>query len=226
VGAWAHNTISWAVDGRRELSGACVAVSVVVVTVWVLDTALDAVSGAVTAGFVVVIGGDVAAKRRGSGPERWGCGVSGGAVDRLGSVCRRFRAVGGGGSCWDSSREVVVGVVDNNDGGCVGADGGDVAALVEKGGLVTREVGSFLVWVVASVAFVVVCMLKSTRGAVLAFFVEVEPSSSAVGVTWVVASMTIGVAGVTWMSTSAVVAASVWVSTSSSKTAPRNSARA
>ena len=39
-----------------------------------LDAALDAVSGVSAAGFVVVVGGDVAAELRGSGLERGGCG--------------------------------------------------------------------------------------------------------------------------------------------------------
>ena len=43
---------------------------------------------------------------------------------------------------------VVVNGVGTVDGGCAGVDGGDVAALAGKGGLVMRAVGSFLVWVV------------------------------------------------------------------------------
>ena len=46
-----------------------------------LDAALDAVSGVSAAGFVVVVGGDVAAELRGSGLERGGCG---GCRDELG----------------------------------------------------------------------------------------------------------------------------------------------
>ena len=57
--------VCWVVDCHCELSGACVAISVVVVAVWVLDTALNTIFGVVAVGFVVV-GGDVAAATGGS----------------------------------------------------------------------------------------------------------------------------------------------------------------
>jgi hypothetical protein len=44
----------------------------VVVTVWVVDTALDTVSGVVTAGFVVAASGDLAAIMGSSGCKRRG----------------------------------------------------------------------------------------------------------------------------------------------------------
>jgi hypothetical protein len=101
----------------------------------VLDSALDAVSGVVTTGFVVVVGGDVATKRRGSGCERRGWGDSRGGLGRPGSVCRRFRGAGGrfgaGGMVWVVVVDVV-GVVDVADGGC---------ANVVSGGLVTTVLG-------------------------------------------------------------------------------------
>ena len=71
----------------------------------------------------------------------------------------------------------VVGVVD---GGCVGVVNGDVAALGELVGLVTKALGSSVVWVNASVVSVVVSVLKSALGAVFAVW---EAVSSVVGAT-------------------------------------------
>ena len=45
---------------------------------------------------------------------------------------------------------MIVDVVDNDDGGCAGIDGGDVAVLAGEGGLVMRAVGSSSVWVAIS----------------------------------------------------------------------------
>jgi hypothetical protein len=53
-------------------------------TSWVLGTALDAVSSVVVAGFVITVGGDVAAERRGLGLVWRGCGGCGGC---RGAVC-------------------------------------------------------------------------------------------------------------------------------------------
>jgi hypothetical protein len=75
---------------------------------------------------------------------------------------------------------VVVAVVDNVgviDGGCVGIIGSDVAALIVEGGLVTRVVVLFSVWVVASVVFVVVCILKLMWSAIHTFVSELVLSS-------------------------------------------------
>jgi hypothetical protein len=77
--------------------------------------------------------------------------------------------------------EVVVVAIVNNvgiiDGGCVGIVGGEVAALTVEGGLVTRAGVSFLVWEVASVVFVVVCILKLMRSSICMFFGELGLSS-------------------------------------------------
>ena len=70
-----------------------------------------------------------------------------------------------------------VGVVD---GGCVGVVNGDVAALGELVGLVTKALGLSVVWVNASVVSVVVSVLKSALGAVFAVW---EAVSSVVGAT-------------------------------------------
>jgi hypothetical protein len=71
------------------------AVSVVVVVVWVPDTALVTITEVVAAGVVGGGGCDVATAmgRSGRGGRGWGLGW--GAVVRLGSVCRRLRGVGG-----------------------------------------------------------------------------------------------------------------------------------
>jgi hypothetical protein len=147
-------------------------------TSWVLATALDAVSGMVVAAFVDVVGGDVAAKRRGSGLERRGSGGCRGAVGRLGKVCRRFCGARGGFGAEDRVVVVVVDVVGIVDGGCAGVVNDDVVALAVKGRLVTRAAGSFSVWVVASVVSVVVCILKSMQSVVSAFFSEYKCSLS------------------------------------------------
>ena len=78
-------------------------------------------------------------------------------------MCRRFQ---GAVRCFEAGVELVVVVVDNSvdavdgvvdiaDGGCVGIVSSDVATLGGLGGLVTRAVGSVLVWAVGSAGFVV-----------------------------------------------------------------------
>ena len=51
---------------------------------------------------------------------------------------------------------VVVSNICNIDGNCVAIASSDVAVLAGKGGVVTQELGSFLVCAVASIAFEVV----------------------------------------------------------------------
>ena len=101
-----------------------------------LDTALVVVSRGVVAVAATVVDDDVALAVGGLGHERRGWGVSRGAVDRFGIVCRRFRGV------WDwfgagevavvvvvNSVDAVDGIVDIVDGGCVGVVSSDVATL-------------------------------------------------------------------------------------------------
>jgi hypothetical protein len=226
------NSVCWAVGGRRGLSGARVAISGVVGAVWVLTVAQVVVSRVVSAGNVGVGSGDVAVAGCGSRCETGGLGVDWGAVGRFGSVCRRLRGAGGSFEARAELVVVVLDVVDIVDGtdGAVASD--DVAVNGDGGGLVA------VVWV-----------LESTRSVVSAFFVEVEVSSSggsvcraahrrswaglvctavstAVGAAWVLTLTVVVTAGVVWTSTLLVVTSSVWVSASSSKTAPRNSSRA
>ena len=52
------------------------------------------------------------------------------------------------------------------DAGCAGIVTGDVAMLGGLGGPVTKALGSFGVWVDASVVFVALSVVKSTLGAV------------------------------------------------------------
>jgi hypothetical protein len=87
-----------------------------------------------------------------------------------------------------------------------------VAVALGGEGLVTGAGGSFSVWVVASVVFVVGFVLKSMQ--------------SAVCMVWEAVSVVLGGVGVVWMSTPVVVTSSVWASSSSTKTAPRKSALA
>jgi hypothetical protein len=124
---------------------ASLTVSGVSVVVWVLDDAQVVVFRVGAVGFVIVVGGDVATKRWGSEHERRGWGLGWDMVGWPGSECRRFRGAGRGGSGWNSSCEVVVDVVDNDDGGCAGVDGGDMAGLAQEGGVVPRAAGLFSV---------------------------------------------------------------------------------
>ena len=75
---------------------------------------------------------------------------------------------------------VVVDVVDVVDGGCAAIVTDDVATLGELVGLVTKALGSSVVWVNASVVSVVVSVLKSALGTVFAVW---EAVSSIVGAT-------------------------------------------
>ena len=131
--------------------------------VWVLDVAQVVILVGVVAGNVAVVDGDVVAERRGSGLERGGWGVTRGAVDWFGIVCRHFRGVWGG--FWAGGELVVVvndGVVvvghsaDVVDGGCAGVVDGDVAASRVVLGCMLR------VWVAISVVLGVTWVLKLT----------------------------------------------------------------
>jgi hypothetical protein len=64
----------------------------------------------------------------------------------------------------------IVDVVDNVDGGCASVVSDDMAALTDESRCVTGAVGSFSVWVVASVVFVLVCILKSTQSDICMVF--------------------------------------------------------
>jgi hypothetical protein len=84
------------------------------------------------AGFVVVVGGDMAAELRGSGLERGGCGGCRDELGRSGSVCHRFPDVRGGSEAGDRVVVVVDNSVDAVDGGVdvVGSGGdGDLAGI-------------------------------------------------------------------------------------------------
>ena len=169
------------------------------------------VSGVTVAGVAVDVVSDVTVERRGLGCEEGGGGSRWGSMSRLGSVCRRFRGAGGG---FGAGGEVVV-VVDDGvvvvDAGRAGVVTGDVATLGVGGEPVTKAMGSSSVWVAVSVIFVVVCILNSTPSAICVVW---EAVSSVLGAAWVLASFQVVVLG------------SVWVSASSSRTAPRRSARA
>ena len=104
-------------------------------------------------------------------------------------------------------------------GGCAGGDSSDVTTLGGVLGCLMKV--CMAVSVVSGVAW----ELKSTCG-ISVFFTKVNCSLSGVGATWVVASITVGVVGITWMLMLMVVAALVWASASSSKIAPWNSALA
>src|ERR1700733_8864272 len=80
-----------------------------------LHTALDAVSGVFTAGFVVIVNDDVAAEQAGSGCETRGWGARWSTIDGPGSECQRLQAAGRKDSCWGTSREVFVVVVAVNN---------------------------------------------------------------------------------------------------------------
>ena len=97
-----------------------------------------------------------------------------------GSECRRSEGPGGGSG---AEGPVVVVVLDDVvvvDGGCVAVVTDDVVTLGELLGLVTKVLGSSVVWVNASVVSVVVSVLKSALGAVFAVW---EAVSSVVGAT-------------------------------------------
>jgi hypothetical protein len=76
-----RNSMSGVAHCRCGLSGAWVAISVVVMVVWVLDPALAVVSGGLIAGVATVVDCDVAVATGGSGCEWRGCGLGFGAVE-------------------------------------------------------------------------------------------------------------------------------------------------
>jgi hypothetical protein len=164
--------VCWAVDHCCGLPGAWAAVSGVSAVVWVLDEAWVVVWGMVAAGFVTVVGCDMAAGQQGSGHERRGSGGCRGAVGRLGKVCRHFCGARGGFGAGDRLVVAIVDIVGIVDGGCAGIVNDDMVALAVKGRLVMRAAGLFSVWVVASVGSVVVCILKSMQSIVSMFFSE------------------------------------------------------
>ena len=137
-------------------------------------------------------------------------------------MCHHFQGAGG---CFSAGDKKVVVVVDNVgivDGGCVGVVNGDVAAL---GGVLGC---SMKVCVAVSVVWGVAWVLKSLQIVVLSLGGSVWRAahrhsgsslvcvavSSVLGAVWVLASLQVVVSG------------SVWVSASSSKTAPWKSSRA
>ena len=75
-----HNAICWAVNGHHELAREWVAISGVVLAIWMLDAAVGVVSWRVAAGVVIVIGCDVAVARDRHRCEVGSWGVSRGAV--------------------------------------------------------------------------------------------------------------------------------------------------
>ena len=138
------------------------------------------VSRLVATDFVAVVRCDVAVEQGGSGREQRSWGLDCSAVDRPGRECRRLGAVV---RCFVAGSRVVVAVVNDvggSDGGCAAVVTDDVATLGELVGLVTKALGSSVVWVNASVVSVVVSVLKSALGAVFAVW---EAVSSIVGAT-------------------------------------------
>jgi hypothetical protein len=114
----------------------------VLVVVWLLDGALFVVWRVAAAAVATVVGIDVVAGRRGSGLERRGWGVSRGAMDRVGSVCRRFRSFWGLFEVEGKVVVAVVNVVDVGDGGRVVVVHGDMAVVTGLGGLISGAVGA------------------------------------------------------------------------------------
>jgi hypothetical protein len=144
----------------------------------VLDEARVVVLGVVAAGFVAVVGGDVAVATGGSG-------------------CRR----GGWGACWGgrkTSHETVIDVVDNVDGGCAAVVIDDVVtsrAVLGCSAQVCEAVSQVLgrsVDVPASFSrhsstSVAVCIAVSTESVVVVW----DAVSVVIGVTWVAASVVV-----------------------------------
>jgi hypothetical protein len=127
VCSFSCHSVCWAVDGRRGSSSVWVAVSEVSEVVWVLDTALVAVSGVVATGVAAIVGSDVAAAQGCSGRNGRGWGLGRGDMYRFGSECRCSRGADG---CLEAGNGVVVAIVDDvvdGDGGCAGVVSGDVA---------------------------------------------------------------------------------------------------
>ena len=168
--------------------------------------------GAREAALVAVADGDVAVSVGSSGCKRGGWGRGWGAVGSSGSECHRSEGPGGGSG---AEGPVVVVVLDDVvviDGGCAAVVTDGMATLGELVGLVTKALGSSVVWVVASIVFVVAFVLKLMQ--------------SAVCMVWEAVSVVVGGVGIVWMSMLVVVTPSVWVSASSIKTAPQKSALA
>ena len=167
-----------AADCRTTSFRAWQSVHHVTAIVCALDETQVVVSRVVVTGVTVIVGRDVAVRKRGSGLERGGWRRCWCVVRWPGSECRRFRGAGSNFGAGDEAVVVVDDVVGVVDGGCAGVVSGGVAALEGQGGLETRAVGSFSVWVASSVVVVVVCIPKSMQSIVSAFFSKVTPLSS------------------------------------------------
>ena len=134
--------VTWfCLQGCCRLSTAWVAFSEVVIAVWVLDTALLAVSGVATAGVAAVVGSDVAVVTGGSWCLIKGQGLGWGAMGWPGSECHRFQGPGGCFEAWDEVIVVVINDVGAIDGGCAGVVKGDVAGNGGGRGLVLTALG-------------------------------------------------------------------------------------
>ena len=157
-----HNGVSWAVDRRCGLPGACVAVFEVATAVWVLDGVLVVVFRPFAAGVAVVVGSDVAVVTGGSGCGTGGWGLCWSVVGRPGSQRRHSR---GTGACFEAGEGTVVAVVDSvdsTDGGCAAVVDGDVADNGGDDGLVgVSSLGAVCI-TASAVTEVVVWVLEST----------------------------------------------------------------
>ena len=113
-----------------------------VAVVWVLGVALVVVFRPFSSAFSAIVDNDVAAATASSGRETRACGACRGAIARPCRVWRLFREVWGSFEVGAAAMVAVVNVVDVVDGGCVGVDGGDVAASIGSlGGDGVGEVG-------------------------------------------------------------------------------------
>jgi hypothetical protein len=164
-------------------------------TVWVLESALGAVSEVVVAAVTATVGGDVAAAQGGSrcGTGGWGLGWA--AVDGPGEECRRFRIAAGRFDGGGGTLVAVVNGVGSRDvavTGCVGVVGRDVAGAGE--GWVVGTVRQGVVWDVLVVPVDVPASL-SGRGGSSWSAVCVTASTVQVGVIWVQESVVSRVVG-------------------------------